>query len=89
MTGGFKFRIDSSVMVVVVVVGVAVVVVDVVSVIVAVVVIASGTVDNLQDNLEPAKDHQDEQIRKFLVDKDLLVKSNKTSRAHSESREMR
>ena len=57
MTGGFKFRIDSSVMVVVVVVGVAVVVVDVVSVIVAVVVIASGTVDNLQDNLEPTKYH--------------------------------
>ena len=57
MTGGFKFRIDSSVMVVVVVVGVAVVVVDVVSVIVAVVVIASGTVDNLQENLEPTKYH--------------------------------
>ena len=57
MTGGFKFRIDSSVMVVVVVVGVAVVVVDVVSVIVAVVVIASGTVDNLQDKSEPTKYH--------------------------------
>ena len=56
MTGGFRFLIDSSVMVVVVVVGVAVVVVDVVSVIVAV-VIASGTVDNLQDKSEPTKYH--------------------------------
>ena len=57
MTGGFRFRIDSSVVVVVVVVSVAVVVVDVVSVILAVVDIASGTVDNLLDDLKLTKDH--------------------------------
>ena len=39
------------------VVGVVLVVVDVVSVIVAVVDIASGTVDNLLDDLKLTKDH--------------------------------
>ena len=77
MTGGFKFRIVSSVVVVVVVVGVVVVVVDVVSVIVAVVDIASGTVDNLLDDLKLTKDHRNEQFLKILVDKVLLIKSNK------------
>ena len=78
MTGGFKFRIDSSVVVVVVVVGVVVVVVDVVvCVIVAVVDIASGTVDNLLDDLKLTKDHRNEQFHKILVDKVLLIKSNK------------
>ena len=59
------------------VVGVVVVVVDVVSVIVAVVDIASGTVDNLLDDLKLTKDHRNEQFLKILVDKVLLIKSNK------------
>ena len=59
------------------VVGEVVVVVDVVSVIVAVVDIASGTVDNLLDDLKLTKDHRNEQFLKILVDKVLLIKSNK------------
>ena len=62
--------IDPSVAVVVVVVGV----VDVV----AVVDIASGTVDNLQDVKTKLKsNHLNEQLRKILVDKVLLIKSIK------------
>ena len=87
MTGGFRFRIESSAIVVMVVgvdVAVVVEVVVSVSVVVAAVVIALGTVDNLHDVSNQSKRPSKTTLLKFFISKVLLIKSIKTSRTHSE-----